>query len=560
MLYTKSKAKSIVADKNRINTVVSDTMNKMAEIVGRTLGPGGRPVLIERDGQFPLLTKDGQTVAKSLGVAGSEENIIVEAAKEICLNTSKEAGDGTTTAIVLANAIVKSGQNFIKANPKYNPQRVINDLNKLYTDVIVPTIKKQAISVNDEKSLINVATISANGDRAIADAVVAAVMAAGEDGTVLLEESQGNEMKVETIDGYVITSGLKELGNIGRIFINDRANQQCKMDNGTVFLYDGSINDLQVLGYVQTAVENTDLYGKPMIIVAHDYADTVMETIAKNVKGGITICPIKTHRSGVPNSRSEFLRDMAAYTGARVFDPGDIARIDESDFGTFTTARCNTYETFIICEPDADLLNKRVDEIKTMSEQCHSDFDKMFYKAAIGKLMGGISTIWIGGASDLEIREKKARVEDAVEAVRSAIAEGIVPGGCYIHRKILKVIQEHPDRKPSWQIMEEALEVPFKTLLDNCGENYEEIMPMLDEDTIFDANEHRAVNAMDAGIIEPAKVARVSIGNAMSVAGLMTTLGGLVVAPRDANLEAQLEMSKSAFKDMMASAERQQEQ
>ena len=554
MLYQKSKAKDIIADKERLNEIVASSIRDMATIVGSTLGPGGRAVLIERDGQPPLATKDGVTVAKSLGVDKAEYNIIVEAAKEICINTAKDAGDGTTTAIVLANAITQHGQDFVKGNKKYNPQRIVNELEELYDDVIVPLIKRRAVQVKDEDSLKNVATISANGDSRIANVVVNAVMSAGDDGHIIIEEAQGDEMRVETIDGYVVTSGLKEIGQLGPMFINDRTNQQCKMDNGYVFLYNGTINDLKSLAFVQEAIEGTELYGSPLMIIAHDFSDTVLDKLVKNIKGGITICPVKTPRSGLPNSRTVFLEDMAAYTGAKVFDPSNVEDIEAEDFGKFTFAKSNTYETFIMADPDSDTLEQRISELKSLEETCFSEIDKMHVRANIAKLTGGISTIFVGGVSDLKVRERKARVEDAVEAVRSAIAEGVIPGGCLIQLELANYIEALPNKKPSWDIMVNALREPFKLLLNNCGENHDDIIKSLPPGKVFDANNHEIVDPFEAGIIEPAKVARVAIGNALSVASLLITCGGIVCVPRDSQLENQLAMSKQAFKDMMSAS------
>lgn len=554
-LYEKSKAKDIIFDRKILSDVVGKTLDKMATVVGATLGPGGRPVLIEREGQPPLATKDGVTVARYLGLDRAEDNIIIEAAKEICLNTAKDAGDGTTTAIVLANAITKHGQEFVKNNSKYNPQRIVNELEDVYEDVIVPYIKAQAQDVSEEEKLINVATISANGDRKIAKVVVEAVIAAGDDGTVLIEEAQGDEMRVETIEGYIVTSGLKDIGQLGPMFMNDKGNQQCKMDAGRVFLYNGSINDAKALGYLEQALQG-DEYGatydgSPILIVAHDYSDTAMDLIAKNAKKGTTLCPIKTPRSGLPNSKTVSLEDIAAYTGATVYDPSNIESITLDGLGQFTSAKSNLYETFIISEVDSDLIEARVTELKAIEASCHSDMDRMHVRSHIAKLVGGISTIHVGGVSDLKVRERKARVEDAVEAVRSAIAEGIIPGGCKIQIELSKILESHPNKKPSWDIMIFALREPFKLLLENCGENYEDIYPQLKDGQVFDANMHEFVDPFEAGIIEPAKVARVAIGNALSVASLLITLGGIVCARRDSNLENQLELSKQTFKEMM---------
>lgn len=567
MIYERSKAKKIIVKKEVVKELVYNTINDMATIVGATLGPGGKPVLIERDSLSPLITKDGVTVAKSLGVDNAEANIIIDAAKEICLKTAKEAGDGTTTAIVLANAITKHGLNFLDSNPKYNPQRVINELNVLYSTVITPYLKANAIKAKGREDLVHVATISANGDKAIAEAAVTAVLAAGEDGHVLIEEAQGNQLKVETMDGFIVTSGLKDIGAVGRIFINDRGNQQVKMDRGLVFLYDGSINDLKVPGAIQQAVEGTELYGLPIMVFAHGFADVVIDAFAKTTKGGYTVVPVKTPMTGVANSRSSFLLDMSAYTGATVYDPGTIDTFINTDsssgFGAFDNAKVGMYESVVQSVPDSERIDSRLAELKHLMDVAPSDFDKMHIKAAIGKLTGGISTIWVGGGSELEAREKRDRVEDAVEAVKSAIAEGIVPGGCAVQLVLAYLINKHPDKKPSWSIMSTALTEPFDLLLNNCGENTQDIWPLIEAEYInqkglptkvFDANQHIVVDPMTAGIIEPAKVARVTIGNALSVASLLTTLGGIVVAPRNAGLEQQMELSKGAFREMMSSA------
>ena len=562
MLYQKSKTKAIISDNEKITEIVHDTISKMAEIVSSTLGPGGRVVLIERDGQQPLATKDGVTVAKSLGVGKAEANIIIDTAKEICLNTAKEAGDGTTTAIVLADALIRAGHDFLNENPKHNPQKIVNELKTIYKEVVKKYLKDNAITNLSSEQLIDVATISSNGDKEIADAAVEAVLSAGDDGTVLIEESQGNETKVDTIDGYIVTAGLKELGQIGPVFINDRAGQQVTMDKGAIFLYDGSITNLKTLAYVQDALEGTELYGEPMIIFAHDFSDTVLDKIAKNVKAGFVFAPVKTPRAGIANSRSMFLRDMAAYTDARVFDPGDIEEIEYDNLGTFDSAKCNMYETFIMVdEPNSDLINDRVEELKSITNSCDSDYDKMFMKAAIGRLTGGISTIWVGGESDLEVRERKMRVEDAVEAVRSAIAEGIIPGGCSVQLTLANIIEKADNYPESRMIMVRALQHPFKILLENCGEIAEDIWDDLKPkvpstgdtlpDVIFNADTHEFSNPFECGVIEPAKVCRVAVGNALSVASLLMTLGGIVVVPRDNNLENQMELSKQAFSDMM---------
>ena len=566
MIYEKSKAKSITADRKQIRKIVSDTMAEMSAIVGATLGPGGRNVILERDGMSPLVTKDGVTVAKTLGLANAEANIIIESAKEICLRTAKQAGDGTTTAIVLAGSLTYHGLDFLEKNPKYNPQRMASELDTLYSTVIVPFLKAHAKPVKERNELINVATISANGDAIIAAAAVDAVIAAGEDGQVLIEEADDSGIRVETIDGCIVTSGLKDVGSIGLAFINDRASQQAKMDNGVVFLYDGTMNDLKVPAAIQQAVEGTAMFGKPIVVFAHGFSDIVLDKFAKTSKGGYMVVPVKTPLGGVANSRSMFLYDMAAYTDSDVVDPGNLDVYITNDnleetFGSFTTAKVNMFETFLTSEVDHAKIEARIAELKSIMLVAPSDRERMFAKAAISKLTGGVSTIWVGGGSELEAREKKARVEDAVEAVRSAIAEGIIPGGCGVHLVLSDIIAKHPDHVQSWDIMIKALRAPFEMLLTNCGEDFADIWNALEKHIvdrqnppkfIFDASTHRIVDPEKAGIIEPAKVCRVSLGNALSVASLLITLGGIVVVPRDFGLENQLALSKQAFQDMMA--------
>lgn len=565
MLYEKSKAKSIIADRAQIRAIVHKTITDMGDIVGATLGPGGRLVILERDGLSPLITKDGVTVAKTLGVANAEANVIIESAKEICLRTAKQAGDGTTTAIVLASAITREGLDFLEKNPKYNPQRMVNELNDLYTNVITPFLTKHARKVKERHELINVAKISANGDAIIAAAAVDAVIAAGEDGQVLIEEADAEDIRVETIDGCIVTTGLKDLGSIGLAFINDRGSQQAKVDAGLVFLYDGTINDLKVPSAIQQAVEeDKELYGRPILVFAHGFSDVVLDKFAKTTKGGYTVIPIKTPLGGVANSRSMFLFDMAAYAGGQVFDPGTIDSFINDDvddaFGTFETAKINLFETFVTANIDHERIERRIAELKSIMQVAPNDRERMFAKAAISKLTGGVSTIWVGGGSEIEAREKKARVEDAVEAVRSAIAEGVIPGGCGVQLVLSDLIARHPCRVLSWDIMIKALKAPFGLLLSNCGEDFGDVWNALEPHIagmnkppkfIFDANAHKIVDPEVAGIIEPAKVCRVSIGNALSVASLLITLGGIVVTPRDFGLENQLALSKDAFKQMM---------
>ena len=565
MMYVKSKTKDMLTSQQDLDNAVHQTISKMAEIAARTLGPGGRPVLIEREGLPPLVTKDGVTVIKHLGLSNSSQNIILDTCKEISLNTARDAGDGTTTAIVMAYAIVHYGKEFMAANPKYNPQRFVREMRECYSKVIVPYLKETSVPVATDEDLRRVALISANGDEDVAKVVVDAVVAAGDDGHVLIQEDQGGGMRVETIDGYIVTSGLRDLGAIGSMFINDKTGQQVKMDQALIVLFDGSINDLVLPAAIQTAFENNEeLFGRPIVVMAHDFADSVIEKFLKTSRSGVTVLPVKVPKSSLANSKTMFLQDMAAYTSATVMDPATAASFNSDHFGLATKVKVNAYEAFIQSESDPELLEERVSELKGVMDAAKSEHDKAHLRAMIGKLTGGIATIWVGGMTDAEVRERRDRVQDAVEAVRSAVAEGLVAGGCATHIGMIRSI-ESQDRPDSWNVMAKALSYPITVLLGNCGEEDQiGFVRSLIEASLdgffapmvtFDAYDHKMVNAFEAGIIEPAKVHRIAIGNALSIATLLVTLGGVVVSPRDHQLETQLEVSKNAFKDMLSSAE-----
>lgn len=560
MLYVKSKAKEMIDAEANIEKVVQETITRAAKCVGSSLGPGGRPTLLARADLPPLVTKDGVTILKHIGFPSAPQNIVLDMCKEISLNTARDAGDGTTTAIVLAEAIYRHGKEFINANPKYNPQRFMRELKLCHEKVVIPTLQKPAVSkpVQSDEDLMNVALISANGDHEIANVVVKAVVAAGDDGTVLVQEDQGGGMRVETVDGYVVTSGLKDLGTIGTAFINDKGGQQVQMDHGLVVMFDGTLNDLALLAKVQEAFESTaECFGRPILVFAYGFADPVIEKCLKTSKSGVTVLPIKVPRSSLPNSSQIFLHDMAAYSNGSVMDPSSAMNFEAKDFGTFKRARINMYECFIQSELESEVIDRRAEELKAILNSARSEHDKAHLRAHIGKLTGGISTVWVGGTTDAEVRERRDRVQDAIEAVRSAVAEGIVAGGGMTHRILAENIRVSPEYKPSWEVMIKALRAPFDLLMDNCGEGdiADETWSFFQDNLVFDADAHEYVNPWEKGIIEPAKVHRIAIGNALSIASLLVTLGGIITDCYNPDLENQMELSRAAFKDAMQMAE-----
>ena len=571
MFFVKSKQKNTVSNANDLQQAVSEVLQQCSSVVGRTMGPGGRPVLIDRVNQPPLITKDGVTVLKHMGFKDPIHNLVLDTTKEIALNTAKEAGDGTTTSIVLANAIYNEANAYLKANPKLSPQKFLREIDACYKTVICPTLQKLSSKIENDYDLRDVAMISSNGDKELSDAVVKAILASGEEGTVLVNEDQGGQLRVDTLEGYVCTTGYRELGYIGNRFITDKANQCTSLSQTKVILFDGAVNDMSLMTAVFMAY-NSDpgLAGRPMVIVAHSFSDAIIEKCLVNTKSGQPIIPVKAPHSSLPNSKSIFLQDLAALTGAKIHDPVSAVNFDIPDFGEAEKFKMDNYETFFQCEIDSDRVSARVEELKALLATCQSEFDRSHVRSHISKLIGGICTIWVGGMTEAEIRERKDRLQDALEAVRSAIAEGCCAGGGVTYLALGKAIIAHPDYtkyQGSWDVLVKALYAPMRMILANCGESEiegeflvkvvggfikggEVVKPTI----TYDAANHVYVNPSESGIIEPAKVLRVAIGNSLSIATILATLGGIISSSVNPDLEAQMDAASSALKNIHGGA------
>lgn len=474
----------------------------------------------------------------------------------------------TTSAIVLADRIIQNGNKYLEATKgEENPQTIARDLLEIYENKIVDVIKKYSRKIETEEEMKHVATISSNGDTKVAEVVVEAVMSAGEDGHVVILEDLGGKTRCEYIDGYIITSSLKNLGALGTYFINDKSGQQCKMDNGFVMLYNGEINDHGLLLQLEELLTKNPVLAKsPFLILAHNFSDSAMEKLAKWFKAGYSVLPIKTPQYATTTSRTMFLSDMAAFTNGSVINPGDT-EINVDSLGSFREVRANLYECMVYPDLQEDeeresRIKDRVMELNAIHDSAPSEFDRAIIKAAISRISGGVATIFVGGITELEIRERKARVEDAVEAVRSAIEEGIVYGGATMYLAIKKHLEFDPELKKSWIIIIDSLDCLIKKLLSNAGISKEEdliIKTIKDSinieeykiDNLYDVNIRSIIKTDGCEIIEPAKVIRVVLANALSVATMLMTLGGVVVIPRDLSTERQLDLQKDVFKSIM---------
>jgi chaperonin GroEL len=558
--------------KTRILKAIQD----LSSIVAETLGPGGRPILLGDAEGHIMPTKDGVTVARAYTGDGDLEDAVAQAAIEICERTVKDAGDGTTTAIVLGAALVREGQNFIKANPHYSPQRLARDLKNLFLTRIKPEIEAKKVSIRDlekdqaKMAIRHVALISANGDSEIADSVVEAVEGVGEDGIVIAEEGAGTDCRVNIEPGFAFNSGLNDLGgSAGPSFINRNDLGDCTIEGAYVALYDGEINDistiLPILQRVSSEIDNEGRAVKsPIVVVAHRFADQVLKMMAQNFRRGtLTVVPIITPRNGQNDGRSGFLHDLAAYTDGTVFDAqgAPLTEAHLPQLGFCQTLKLGRSEGVMIGEPQLEPVEKRISELKTQMAT-RSEFDQDMIRYRIGRLTGGVATVYAGGKTSMEAKERHARVTDAICAVRSALQDGVVPGGGAL---LATIAQKFKMEAGPIQVFHFALTEPFNRIMENAGVD----CVNLDEDIgqqpkyenkevdnrppgfyVYDAVERDSVEWWNGGIMDPTKVTLSALENALSVAQLLMTLGGVIVPKSNDGQEQVKQIQQGLMKAM----------
>lgn len=537
-------------DNAELRKEVAKAIYDLARLVSVTLGPGGRPVLLEQsDGKPPLSTKDGVTVARHFAGKNAVSRVVADTAREVCERTARIAGDGTTTAIVLADALVREGQEYMKANPATSPQKLTRELREIFLKKVKPMVldlSKPVKGLSKDKGLeaiTHVAKVSANHDIEIAEAVARGVDLVGEDGMIIAEEGAGAETTVVHSDGFPINTGLKDLGgSASTSFVNGSAGE-CRLSSGAyVLLYDGEIREPEALVPILNSIHSeVDDKGQPLrtplVIFCHGYSDQVLKILAQNFRQGRFSClPLTTPRNGQAHYRQAFLHDMSAYVGGVVFDPHGVtlAQANPANLGFLVTIKAGQSETVITAEPDVEKIEARIEDLKKQMDNS-SEFDKDRLRYRIGQLSGGVATVFAGGVTALEAKERHARVVDAISAVRSAMDLGVVPGG---GSTLLYVSGRLSDTGPE-SILKRALMVPFAQILKNAGalntENDEENVMMSDIGPtsndgfmVFDALDMKYVDWWEAGILDPAKVTITALENALSVAQLLMTLGGLV--------------------------------
>jgi chaperonin GroEL len=498
-------------------------VDALANAVKVTLGPKGRNVIISRSFGAPIVTKDGVSVAKEIELADPLENMGAQMVKEVASKTNDLAGDGTTTATVLAQAIVKEGLKNVAAGA--NPMDLKRGIDKAVA-AIVEDLAKQAKQVgNSSEKIKQVAAISANNDDVIGDLIATAFSKVGKEGVITVEEAKGMETYVDVVEGMQFDRGY-----LSPYFVTDADKMIADLENPYILLFDKKISNLQeILPILEPVAQSS----RPLLIIAEDVDGQALATLVVNkLRGGLKIAAVKA--PGFGDRRKAMLEDIAILTGGTVISEERGFSLENATLDLLGTAETVTIDkdntTIINGAGDAALIKARVSQIKAQIETTTSDYDKEKLQERLAKLAGGVAVLYVGAASEVEMKEKKDRVDDALHATRAAVEEGIVAGGGVAlvrAKKVLeKLVTENIDETTGVQIINKAIEAPLRIIVENAGgEGSVVINKVLEgkKDFGYDAKNDKYVDMLKAGIIDPKKVTRVALENAASVAGMILT-------------------------------------
>ena len=498
-------------------------VDALANAVKVTLGPKGRNVIISKSFGGPQVTKDGVTVAKEIELEDALENMGAQMVKEVASKTNDLAGDGTTTATVLAQAIVKEGLKNVAAGA--NPMELKQGIDKA-VNAIVTDLEKQAKKVSNSSDMIKqVATISSNNDEKIGQLISVAFNKVGREGVITVEESKGTETYVDVVEGMQFDRGY-----LSPYFITDSEKMQTEMENPMILLYDKKISSMKDLLPV---LEPVAQQGKSLLIIAEDVDGEALATLVVNkLRGSLKIAAVKA--PGFGDRRKSMLEDIAILTGGTVISEELGFTLENTTvemLGTAETVTINKDNTTIVKGAGKkNDIKARVNQIKAQIETTTSDYDKEKLQERLAKLAGGVAVLYVGAASEVEMKEKKDRVDDALNATRAAVEEGIVAGGgvALIRTKALleKITGNTLDEVTGIKIVARAIEAPLRIIVENAGGEGSVVVSKVLEGTKnfgYDAKSDKYVDMLEAGIIDPKKVTRVALENAASVAGMILT-------------------------------------
>ncbi len=498
-------------------------VDALADAVKVTLGPKGRNVIIEKKFGAPHITKDGVTVAREIELEDQFQNMGAQLVKEVASKTGDQAGDGTTTATVLAQAIVNVGLKNVAAGA--NPMDLKRGIDKAVSSV-VEGIKAQSREVDDDiKKIEDIARISANNDEEIGRLIAEAMAKVKKEGVITVEEAKGTETTVGIVEGMQFDRGY-----ISPYFVTNSEKMECEMDSPYILLYDKKISNLKDMLPILEAVAQS---GRPLLIIAEDVDNEALATLVVNrLRGSLKICAVKA--PGFGDRRKEMLEDIAILTGGTVISEVkgmQLAQATVNDLGTAEKVTVNKDNTIIVNGAgEKDSIAARVAQIKSQIETTTSSYDKEKLQERLAKLAGGVAVLYIGAPSEVEMKEKKDRVDDALSATRAAIAEGIVPGGGVAYIRCLNALDElkgsNDDENTGIQIIRRAIEEPMRQIVENAGVEGAVILQKVKEgkgDFGYNARTDSFENFFETGVIDPAKVTRVALENAASIAGMFLT-------------------------------------
>ncbi len=510
-------------------------VDALANAVKVTLGPKGRNVIISKSFGAPTVTKDGVSVAKEVELENELENMGAQMVKEVASKTNDLAGDGTTTATVLAQAIVKEGLKNVAAGA--NPMDLKRGIDKAVLAIVLD-LEKQAKKVgNSSEKIKQVAAISANNDNTIGDLIATAFTKVGKEGVITVEEAKGMETYVDVVEGMQFDRGY-----LSPYFVTDADKMIADLENPYILLFDKKISNLQEILPILEPVSQS---GRPLLIIAEDVDGQALATLVVNkLRGGLKIAAVKA--PGFGDRRKAMLEDIAILTGGTVISEERGFSLENATLDLLGTAETITVDkdntTIVNGSGNADDIKVRVSQIKAQIETTTSDYDKEKLQERLAKLAGGVAVLYVGAASEVEMKEKKDRVDDALNATRAAVEEGIVAGGGVAlvrAKKVLeKIITENLDETTGVQIINKAIEAPLRIIVENAGGEGSVVLNKVLEgkkDFGYDAKSDKYVDMLEAGIIDPKKVTRVALENAASVAGMiLTTECALVDIKEDA--------------------------
>ncbi len=510
-------------------------VDELANAVKVTLGPKGRNVIIDKKFGAPQITKDGVTVAKEIDLTDSFQNMGAQLVKEVASKTNDDAGDGTTTATVLAQSIISVGLKNVTAGA--NPMDLKRGIDKAVT-AVVADLKKQSKDVGDDfRKIENVAKISANGDEAIGKLIAEAMQKVKKEGVITVEESKGIETYVDVVEGMQFDRGY-----ISAYFVTNTEKMEADLENPYVLIYDKKISVLKdMLPILEQSVQT----GRPLLIIAEDIESEALATLVVNrLRGSLKICAVKA--PGFGDRRKEMLEDIAVLTGGVVISEEKGLKLESATLDMLGKAEkitVNKDNTVIVNGGgDKDAISARVGQIKSQIETTTSDYDREKLQERLAKLAGGVAVLYVGAPSEVEMKEKKDRVDDALSATRAAIEEGTVPGGGVAYIRATEALEklkgENEDETTGIEIVKRAIEEPLRQIVANAGKEGAVVVQKVKEgkgDFGYNARTDVYEKMFAAGVIDPTKVTRVALENAASIAGMFLTTECVVTEKKEEN-------------------------